>query len=91
MLVLPVLTACGNKGDKAYIIGLNEGWFKVIYGEKICYIRSDYVDLTEIPYENAKSDNEPLFFKGGKSTGLTPSADALKGENAPEEKPQENS
>ena len=81
----------GNTGDKVYILGISGGWYKVIYGERICYIRSDYVDLTEIPYENEKSEKEPLFYEGGKSTGLTPSADALKGENQekPEEKPQE--
>jgi len=71
----------GAKGDRVYIIGLNEGWFKVIYGEKICYIRSDYVDLTEIPYENRDSANSPKFYRGGKSTGVTPSAAALKGES----------
>ena len=74
------VVAVGNKGDKAYIIGLNEGWYKVIYGEKICYIRSDFLELTEIPYENTDSANEPKFFKGGKSNGVTPSAAALKGE-----------
>lgn len=67
----------GNKGDRVYIIGLNSGWYKVIYGQNVCYIRSDYVDLTEIPYENDASDKTPLFFKNGQSTGVTPSADAL--------------
>ena len=79
----------GNTGDKVYILGISGGWYKVIFGEKICYVRSDYVDLTEIPYENAKSDNEPLFFKGGKSTGITPSADALKGESGNQQPPEE--
>ena len=83
----------GNTGDKVYILGISGGWYKVIFGERICYVRSDYVDLTEIPYENAKSDNEPLFFKGGKSTGITPSAEALKGQDKPstpeETKPEE--
>lgn len=69
----------GSKGDKAYIIGVNNGWYKVIYGENIGYIRSDYLDLTEVPYENNASTKEPLFFKDGKSTGVTPSAAALKG------------
>lgn len=68
-----------NKGDKCYIIGLNNGWYKVIYGSIICYIRSDYVDLTEIPYENQASSNTPKFFRHGKSTGVTPSAAALNG------------
>ena len=72
-----------NIGDKVYILGISGGWYKVIFGERICYIRSDYVDLTEIPYENEKSGTEPLFFKGGKSTGITPSADALKDQDKP--------
>lgn len=67
------------KGDQAYIIGINNQWFKVIFGNVVGYIRSDYVDLTQIPYENRDSGNTPLFYKGGKSTGITPSAAALKG------------
>ncbi len=78
-----------NKGEKVYIIGLNNGWYKVIFEENICYIRSDYVELTEIPYENEDSDKSPLFFRLGKSTGTAPSADALnKGESKPEAKPE---
>ncbi len=69
----------GSKGSKAYIIGLNNTWFKVIYGNKIGYVRSDYLDLTEIPYENKDSSKKPLFFVGGKSTGVTPSPGALNG------------
>ena len=65
------------KGAKCYIIGLNDGWYKVIYGSNICYIRSDYLDLTEIPYENQASPNAPKFFRRGKSTGIAPSASAL--------------
>ena len=70
--------AQANKGDKAYIIGINTGWYKVIYGENVCYIRSDYLDLTETPYENNDSAKSPLFFRGGKSTGVPVSASALK-------------
>lgn len=73
------VVAKGDKGDKAYIIGINEGWYKVIYGSKICYIRSDYLDLTEVPYENNGSSVSPKFFRGGKSTGVAPSASALNG------------
>lgn len=67
------------KGDKTYIIGLNKGWYKVIYEGNICYIRSDYLELTEYPYENQKSPNTPKFFRLGKSTGVAPSASALNG------------
>ena len=71
--------AQGNKNDKVYIIGLNTGWYKVLYSSKICYIRSDYVDLTEIPYENQASSKSPIFFRDGKSTGVPVSAGALNG------------
>lgn len=71
--------ATAAKGDKAYILGLNRGWFKVIYKDTICYIRSDYLELTEIPYENKASSNSPKFYRHGKSTGVAPSAAALKG------------
>ena len=69
----------GNEGDRAYIIGFNNQWYKVIFGSKIGYIRSDYVHLTQIPYENKASSNTPLFFINGQSTGVSPSASALNG------------
>ena len=69
-------------GDSAYIIGINTGWYKVIFQNAIGYIRSDYLDLTEIPYENKASDKEPVFFKGGKSTGTPVSPGALSGASA---------
>lgn len=73
------IVSVASKDSKAYIIGLNDGWYKVIYNGSICYIRSDYLDLTELPYENQKSPNSPKFFRGGKSTGVLPSASALNG------------
>ena len=68
-----------SKNDLVYIIGVKNGWYRVISGKHVCYVLSDYVDLTEVPYENKSSSNSPIFYKGGKSTGITPSADALKG------------
>jgi len=73
------VVATGNSGDKAYIIGINNGWYKVIFGEHVCYVRSDYLDLTEKPYENKASTKSPKFYRGGKSLGVTPSAGALNG------------
>ena len=77
-----------TKGEKAYIIGINNKWYKVIYKDQICYIRSDYLDVTEIPYENKASTNKPLFFVNGKSTGVTVSAEALKNGSAKPETPE---
>ena len=68
-----------SKNDLCYIVGINKQWYKVIWNDQICYIRSDYLDLTQIPYENKASSNTPLFYRGGKSTGLAPSASALNG------------
>ena len=73
------VVATAAKGAKCYIIGLNDGWYKVIYGSSICYIRSDYLELTEIPYENQESAKSPKFYRHGKSTGVIPSAAALNG------------
>jgi len=88
--------ARGDSGDKAYIIGIKDGWYKVIFEDDICYIRSDYLDLTEAPYENQSSSKSPKFFRGGKSLGTEPSADALNGNSSSKEetkqeetKPQE--
>lgn len=75
------IVATAPQGAKCYIIGLNEGWYKVIYGSNTCYIRSDYLQLTEIPYENQDSDISPKFYRQGKSTGIAPSAAALNGSN----------
>lgn len=66
-------------GEKCYIIGVNQGWYKVIYKNDIVYIRSDYLELTEIPYENQATNKKPMFFRTGVSTGILPSAAALNG------------
>lgn len=52
-------------GDLCYIIGINKQWYKVIWHDEICYIRSDFVDLMEIPYENRDTQKEPVFFRHG--------------------------
>ena len=67
-----------SKGDPAYIIGINKQWYKVIWNNRICYMRSDYLDLTEVPYENNASVYSPLFYRLGKSIGTKVSADTLK-------------
>ena len=66
-----------SKGDLAYIIGINNQWYKVIWKNNICYIRSDYLTLTEYPYENQASGKSPLFFRKGASTGTSVSASRL--------------
>lgn len=72
------------EGAKAYILGINEGWYKVIYNEKTCYVRSDLLDLTEFPYENRDSKNSPKYFKHGE-TITTPGTTGGEEGTAPEE------
>ena len=72
------ILAVGTKGSTAYVVGIENGWYRVIFGSYVCYIRSDYLDLTEIPYENNASTKSPIFYRGGASTGVEVSASALK-------------
>ena len=71
------VAAVSRQGDQCYIIGINQGWYKVLYGSKTCYIRSDFLELTEIPYENPDSPNSPKYYRGGKSIGTASSASAV--------------
>ena len=68
-----------KRNEKAYIVGIKDGWYRVIYGKSVGYVRSDYLDLTEVPYENKDSNHKPKFFRGGKSTGTEVSASVLNG------------
>lgn len=72
----PAVAISGN-GDRCYIIGINDGWYKVLFNDKTCYIRSDFVELTEIPYENQDSPNSPKYYRGGKAIGTASSASAV--------------
>ena len=71
------VAAVSGNGDRCYIIGINDGWYKVLYKDKTCYIRSDFVELTEIPYENPDSPNTPKYYRGGKAIGNASSASAM--------------
>lgn len=64
-------------GETCYILGLNEGWYKVLYNDRTCYIRSDFLALTEIPYENQASPNTPQYYRHGKAIGSVPAGSAI--------------
>ncbi|MBQ9168619.1 MAG: SH3 domain-containing protein [Oscillospiraceae bacterium] len=61
------VVAQAYEGAKAYIIGINNGWYKVIYNGTYAYVRSDLLDLTEYPYENRNSSNSPKYYRNGTS------------------------
>lgn len=71
------VAAVSGDGDRCYIIGINDGWYKALFKDKTCYIRSDFVELTEIPYENPDSPNSPKYYRGGKAIGNASSASAV--------------
>lgn len=64
--------ATASQGEKCYIIGVNNGWYKVLYSNQTCYIRSDFLSLTEVPYENQASTSQPKYFRQGKAIGTVP-------------------
>lgn len=70
------VVAQAYEGAKAYIIGINNGWYKVIYNGSNAYVRSDLMDLTEYPYENKASSNSPKYFVKGNAIGSAPSTES---------------
>ena len=46
-----------SEGAKARIIGINEGWYKVVYGNTTGYVRSDLMSLTEKPLSNSSGSS----------------------------------
>lgn len=67
-------------GDLCYTVGVNDGFYKVLFGEHLGYVHSSQLNLTEIPYENQASTQVPRFFVQGQSTGLPVSMASLLGE-----------
>lgn len=59
--------AVSYQDDTCDILGINSGWYKVSYKNITGYIRSDYVELTEIPYENSASSRSPRYYRLGKA------------------------
>ena len=65
----------GYQDREFTIIGMFNGWYKVL-GKKqthsvysTCYVRSDLMDLAEIPYQNEASENTPAYFYLGQEIG----------------------
>lgn len=78
------VVAQAYEGAKAYIIGINNGWYKVIYNGTNAYVRSDLLDLTEYPYENRDSSNSPKYYRKGASIGSVPESSESNSSSAQE-------
>ena len=57
--------------ETAYVLGINNGWYKVKYEGQIGYVRTDLMDLTEKPPYNAESSSSS---GGSSSSGSSSSA-----------------
>lgn len=67
-------------GDRCYTVGINDGYYKVLFGDWLGYVHSSQLELTEIPYENQASGHSPRFFVQGQSTGYPVTMASLLGE-----------
>lgn len=63
------IESSGFKSNVFPVIGLYNGWYKILKDSATCYIRSDLMDLTEVPYQNEASPNAPVFYYLGKIIG----------------------
>lgn len=59
------ILSSGFQGKEYYILGIFDGWYKILKDDATCYVRSDLMDLTEIPYENEGAASDVQFFRRG--------------------------
>lgn len=48
-----------SKNESCQVLGISSGWYKVLWREKICYIRSDYLSLGQAAQEDTAADQAP--------------------------------
>jgi len=62
------ILSSGFRGKDYEIIGMFDGWYKILTKKKnqnsymTAYVRSDLLDLTEIPLQNEASEESPSYF-----------------------------
>ncbi len=63
------IVSSGFSRNEHYIVGMYNGFYKILKDNATCYIRSDLLNLSEIPYQNEASENEPQFYYMGEQIG----------------------
>lgn len=63
------ILSSGFRGNEFYTLGIDNGWYKILKDDATCYVRSDFFELKEIPYENEDSEHDPQFFTLGEQIG----------------------
>lgn len=66
------ILSSGFQSNEYYVLGIFDGWYKLLKDNQTCYIRSDLMKLTEIPYENEDSETDPQFFCRGETIAELP-------------------
>lgn len=61
------ILSSGFRDNNYYIIGIENGWYKILRDNSTCYVRSDLLDLTEFPCENEDAEAKPQFFIRGEA------------------------
>lgn len=61
------ILSSGFRDKEYYILGIFDGWYKILKDDATCFVRSDLMKLTEIPYENEDSASEEQFFRRGEA------------------------
>lgn len=77
------ILSSGFRGNEFYVIGMEDGWYKILKDNATCFVRSDYLALTEIPYENEDSETAPKFFTLGEEIGELTYEESERVESAP--------
>lgn len=66
------ILSSGFQGQEYSVLGIFNGWYKLLKDDATCYIRSDLLKLTEVPYENKASQAEPQYFLLGEPIAELP-------------------
>jgi len=61
------ILSSGFRDNDFAIVGICNGWYKILKDNASCYIRSDLMDLKEVPAENDASETDPRFFVRGEA------------------------
>ena len=62
------IVARAPRNETCFIVGFNQGWYKVSYNGRKGYVRSDLVTMLETPYENAGSKGN-TYHEGSAASG----------------------
>ena len=75
------IVARAPRNETCFIVGFNQGWYKVSYNGRKGYVRSDLVTMLETPYENAGSKGN-TYHEGSAASGAGSSTGSSSGSSS---------